>query len=129
MKQILAVSSDELVFNKMNQYLSKHEDVTVTSIHTGDEALKKIKDTSFDLVIAEETLSDMGGVDFVKKCIAINFMINCVLTGSKTPEKFHEDTEGLGVLMQLPASPNREDVEQLLKYLDKIQKDVINQKK
>jgi len=44
-------------------------------------------------------------------------MINCACVSPLPPEDFHETSEGLGVLMQLPVNPGKFEAEDLLKRL------------
>ena len=81
-------------------------------------ARKYIK--SFDMVVSDESLSDMTGLEFVKKLVMTHPMTHCALVNSLSPETYHEASEGLGLLMQLPAAPDRETSEQLLSHLKTI---------
>jgi len=60
----------------------------------------------------------MTGIEFMKKLLPINPMINCAAVSPLPPEEFHEASEGLGVLVQLPVAPGKLDAENLLKRLD-----------
>jgi hypothetical protein len=44
-------------------------------------------------------------------------MINCASVSGLEPEKFHELSEGLGLMDQLPTRPGKEDAERLLRNL------------
>jgi len=87
---------------------------------SGSHALSMIAERSFDLVVTNEELGDMTGLEFIKTLIAQKPMVNCAVVSSLLPEDFHEVSEGLGVLMQLPANPGREYAEELLGHLKKI---------
>ncbi|MCK5229369.1 MAG: hypothetical protein KAR13_03835, partial [Desulfobulbaceae bacterium] len=73
-----------------------------------------------DLVIIDEKFSDMTGLEFAEKLVTVNPMMNCAMVSSLSPEDFHEATEGLGILMQLPLASGKEDAEKLLKHLNSI---------
>ena len=88
--------------------------------NSGNAALTLIKDKTVNLIIADESLGDMAGLEFAKKLISINPMINCALVSSLSPEDFHEASEGLGLMMQLPVQPEKQHIEQLLKQVDTI---------
>ncbi|NQT21997.1 MAG: response regulator [Candidatus Omnitrophica bacterium] len=129
MINFLLVNSKLSSFSEMNDYFNEKNDISIDAASSGEDAFKIINSKKIDLIIADNQLSDMSGIEFVKKCITINFMLNCVLTGTKSPEQFHEDTEGLGILMQIPPKPGKDDSEKLLQYFNKIQKDILNLKK
>jgi polyhydroxyalkanoate synthesis regulator phasin len=44
-------------------------------------------------------------------------MINCASISHLLPEEFHEVSEGLGLMAQLPMEPGKEHVEKLLQRL------------
>jgi len=95
-------------------------DVSTEWTESGDKALFILDAKKFDLVVIDEKLSDMTGLDFAKKLIAVNPLINCALVSSLSPEDFHNASEGLGIVMQLPPLPNKEDTEKLLEHLSRI---------
>ena len=62
----------------------------------------------------------MTGLEFIKTVIAIKPMINCAAVSSFLPDDFHEVSEGLGILMQLPVNPGHKYAGKLLERLNKI---------
>ena len=84
------------------------------------EALKRIATEVFDLVITDEKLPDMTGLELIKKLIAVNPMTDCAAVSSQTPEAFHASSEGLGILMALPPGPDLKDTEKLIQHFEKI---------
>ena len=87
---------------------------------SGSNAIAKIAEGSFDLVVTDEDLSDMTGLEFIEKVISKKPMVNCAAVTSLLPADFHEASEGLGILMQLPVSPGQEQAEKLLSQLKTI---------
>ena len=79
-----------------------------------------IAERNFDLVVADEKLGDMTGLEFIRGVVAKNPMVNCAAVSSLMPEDFHEASEGLGILMQLPVRPGQEYAEKLLAHLKSI---------
>ncbi len=47
-------------------------------------------------------------------------MTNCVAASALSSDQFHETYEGLGVLMQLPLTPNEESGKELVRILKKL---------
>ena len=72
---------------------------------TGAAGLALLKGKLMDLVIVDEQLDDMSGIEFVKQLVKVNPLVNTTIVSSLADEEFHEATEGLGVLMQLPPHP------------------------
>ena len=87
---------------------------------SGDQALKTIRKKKFDLVITDESLGDMTGLELTKRLVAINPTINSAAVSSLSKEAYHKVSEGLGILMQLPSRPNRADGQQLMTRLNQI---------
>ena len=120
MIKILLVTSEREPFSEFATVLRKEDDVELTWAATGQEALEAISDNPVDLVIVNENIGDMTGIEFMKKLLPINPMINCAAVSPLAPEEFHEASEGLGVLVQLPVDPGEPEAEDLLKRLKKL---------
>jgi len=97
--------------------LEKNHDVELTWTESGQKALDMLWETSVDLVVADKELGDMTGLEFAEKLLRINPMINCAVLSPLPSDEFHEASEGLGVLAQLPLRPAKADAEKLLKRL------------
>jgi DNA-binding response OmpR family regulator len=95
-------------------------DVQLVRAESGGIGLSMIAEGNFDLVVADENLGDMAGLEFIRAIVAKQPMVNCAVVSSLTPEDFHEASEGLGILMQLPTSPGQEQAEMLLGQLKTI---------
>ena len=117
---IVFVAKDFSRFSVLVDRLRQEQDVALIPVATGAAGLEKLQGKPLDLVIVDEQLDDMSGIDFVKKLVAINPLANTAIVGSQPDEVFHEDTEGLGVLMQLPPHPTKKDADQLLGIIAKI---------
>lgn len=117
MIKILLVTSERESFSEFVSALAKNDDVELSWAANGQEALEEIPDNPVDLVVVNENIGDMTGIEFMIKLLMINPMINCAAVSSRSHEEFHEASEGLGVLMQLPVSPAEFEAEDLLKRL------------
>ena len=95
-------------------------DVKTTWAESVSYALSMLAERDFDLVVTDEDLGDMTGLEFIKTVITQKPMVNCAAISSLSPDDFHVASEGLGVLMQLPVNPGYEYAEILLKRLEKI---------
>lgn len=95
--------------------------VHTTYLNSGQKALSTISKEAFDLLIADEDLGDMTGLQLIESVVTQNPMLNCAVISSLTHDDFHEASEGLGVLMQLSNEPDKTEVDQLLEQLRKIQ--------
>ncbi len=119
MTRVLLIGPDRNIFFHIENTLKKN-DFFPEWIDSGVASLSKVSDSTYHLAITDEKLSDMSGLDFIKKLITVNPMINSAAISTLSSEDFHEASEGLGVLMQLPERPDERDAETLLSHLGKI---------
>lgn len=118
--QIAFVARDFSRFGALVARLKREQDVELIAATTGAGALNSLKNRRLDLVIVDDRLDDMGSIDFVRQLVTVNPLANTAIVGSLPAEAFHEATEGLGVLMQLPPAPTEADAEHLLATLARI---------
>ena len=117
--KILLVSQDKASMSAFKAGLEENQ-VQTAWAESGSNAIVKIAEGSFDLVVTDENLSDMTGLEFIEKVISRKPMVNCAAVTSLLPDDFHEASEGLGILMPLPVSPGQEQAEKLLSQLKTI---------
>lgn len=119
MPHVLFVTTDKTTLAQ----LSLGMDLPDGALHwasTGNQALAMLKNRPVDLVVADERLGDMTGLAFVEKLVKVNPMINCATVSALSKSDYHEASEGLGILLQLPVGPNRADGKALMAVLEKI---------
>lgn len=117
---VLITVKDFSRFAALVARLRREQDIELVPATTGAAGLKVLKTKRIDLVIVDEQLDDMDGIALVKQVVKINPLVNTALVSSLAADEFHEATEGLGVLMQLPSHPLESDAEALLAVLTKI---------
>jgi CheY-like chemotaxis protein len=117
--QILLAGRDETALSDFKAALAENQALTAWA-KSGSNAVARITEGKFDLVITDENLGDMTGLECIRKIVQINPMINSAAVSSLLPDNFHEASEGLGVLMQLPATPGRGQAAELLEKLKHI---------
>ena len=116
---LVANSIDDSMQNILAAF-NQHIDIKVTVARTGTQALNNISYRTFHLVVIAKKLEDISGLELAEKIVKINPMINCATASDLTPEDFHEASEGLGILMQLPMCPKKEHGIALLKRVQEI---------
>lgn len=114
MLKLLLVSPDNNSLSGLASALKEQDDVELSTSESGEKALAMVSKKIFDLVVTDEELGDMTGLAMAKRLISLNPMINCVVVSSMPPDEFHEASEGLGLMDQLPVRPGAEDAEKLL---------------
>jgi len=116
---ILLASRDKASMSAFKAGLEENQ-VQTAWAQSGSNAIAKLTEGNFDLVVTDENLGDMTGLEFIEKVISKNPMVNCAAVSSLLPADFHEASEGLGILMQLPVRPGQEEAEKLLGQLKNI---------
>jgi DNA-binding NtrC family response regulator len=119
MIKALVASSRRNIFSNLESVFADHL-IETSWVETGSQALSMIAEHNFDLIVSDETITDITGLELAKKLIQKNPMLNIVLVSSLSSKDFHEASEGLGILMQLPPDPQKADAEKLLEHLNHI---------
>lgn len=120
MENLLLVSSGKAPLSDLASALEKDKDVDVSWAKSGLEALKSVSGSAFDLVITDETLADMTGLELAGKLLSVNPMIHCASVSTLSQREYHERSEGLGLMDPLPDRPGEKDGERLLQNLRQI---------
>lgn len=120
MFKLLLVTPNKQALAGLASGLAECEDVQVFWAESGSQALDIASGTNIDLVVTLEKLEDMTGLKLAAEVLSINPMINCAAVSPMSPEEFHEASEGLGLMCQLPPCPGEEEGKDLvarLKYI------------
>jgi len=117
MLKLLLVSPNKASLSGLASALVEHGDVDLSWAESGEKALEIASDIAIDLVVTDERLGDMTGLEFAGRLLSVNPIINCASVSRLSPEDFHEVSEGLGLMAQLPIQPSKEDAEKLLQHL------------
>jgi len=117
MLKLLLVSPDKASLSDLALALAEFKDVELSWVASGEKALSKASDHEIDLVITDEKLGDMTGLEFAGRLLSVNPRINCASVSQLSPENFHDASEGLGLMAQLPVRPVKEDAGKLIQCL------------
>jgi len=117
MHRLLLVTSDKNSLSVLASSLLTHGDVELSWADSGETALDMISKTPVDLLVTDEKLVDMSGLELANRLLHVNPMINCAAVSSLSHDDFHEASEGLGLLEQLSPQPDAEQAEDLLQRL------------
>lgn len=117
---VLIVAKNIKQFSTFIRGLQRLSTIELVEATTGAEGFLSLQGKQIDLVIVDEQFDDMSGIAFVKQLVKINPLVNTAMVSTLADHDFHEATEGLGVLMQLPVAPGEKDAEALLGILEKI---------
>lgn len=87
---------------------------------SGAEALAILSARQVDLIVIDEMLQEMTGLDLARQVAFRNPMTAAALVSPLAPEAFHEATEGLGILAQLPLQPGRAEFRDLFEKMGRV---------
>ncbi|MBU3915485.1 response regulator [bacterium] len=120
MIRLLLVSPNLDSISGFFEFVEKQSEISVLETDTGAKALDIISVEKLDLVIADEDLQDMTCLEFVKKMVMANPMVNCAVISSMPDDKFHEATEGMGILTRLSPAMDEKQLKELILQVQEI---------
>ena len=120
MMRILLVSDNPSGFDSLHQGLLKQSGVMVDMAGTLDEAMAGISVDMPALVVVDESLGGVSGKQVIEDMIRKNPMVNTALVSPLSDEDFHEDTEGLGILMPIRKNAGEAQARELIERLEKL---------
>lgn len=117
MLRIIFAAQNYAGFAALVERLRQEPDIELIPVSTSASVKKALGEQEIHLLIAAEHLEDCSGETCIRK-VAMQFpLVHTALCSPLDPEAFHESTEGLGVLLQLPPQPGRSDAERILKRM------------
>jgi len=123
MYKIVIVTSRQDDFGEFRRALETTErNIALQWASSGSDALTIASETTPELLVVDETLEDMDGLTLIRKLLGVNAMINTALISRLSSSEFHEATEGLGILSNLPVVPGKTDANAILTILSGIVK-------
>lgn len=97
--------------------LWQDQGVALIHVDSAEKAMDQVRKQDIALIVVGEDLADMQAIEFVTHVVKTWPMLNTAMVSSLSSEDFHEYTEGLGILMQLPVNPSGDDAAALLHTL------------
>ncbi len=119
MMSTVVVSSEKDIYSQIESAM-KTRNKKICRVTSGAGALSLLLQDPMDLMIINETLSDMTARQLIEQVIKENSMVNCAVISDRSPEDFHAYYEGLGVLMQFSKIPDETDLGRLFEHVDHI---------
>jgi DNA-binding NarL/FixJ family response regulator len=117
---ILMVTDNTAPLAALAAALEQRSGIEVRFAASGDAGFDFLQRHRVDLVIIDQWLDQGSGIAFAKQLVKAHPLVNIAIVGSEDDESFHQATEGLGVLMQLPPQAGAVEAEKLLTVLERI---------
>lgn len=117
MKKILIVTSQKEKFSPFIDALTREAGVETILSESADAAIESVSADKPSLVVIDETVGETPGLKIARNILMKNAMVNQAVVSSLTPEEFHEASEGLGIMAQLPPTPDAASAKMLLDTL------------
>ncbi|MCM8824482.1 MAG: response regulator [Candidatus Omnitrophica bacterium] len=118
-KKILVIDDEELITKSLLKLLTT-EGYDTTVVRSGKEAIDKIKEINFDLIICDMRMPDMDGIETIKgirvhlKKLNKRSIPEVLITGYADKDKY-EDALGLKVADYIYKPFDREDFLKVVK--------------
>jgi len=117
MYRIVIVSSNPESFSVLAGALQADSRIAIERVAAGDQALALVISAAPNLVILDEKAGEPSDFEFIRSIMQRNALIDAVVVSRLSEKEFHESSEGLGILMQLPPRPGLPEAEALLARL------------
>jgi DNA-binding response OmpR family regulator len=120
MPRILIAADKADRFEELARALDSARNVEILWAHDDEAALGKATAASPDLVIVDEHLGQVSGLQWIRRLMEVNASIHTAAVSSRPHDVFHEASEGLGIMTHLPPRPGKFEAEMLLKSLNQL---------
>ncbi len=113
---LLFVSGQTDELKAMGDALAELIPVRISHAATAEQALAMAKDASVKLAVIGGKFEG-DALELVNQLMLQDAFINTAVVSDESEEDFHERSEGLGVLAQLPNSPGPQQAKELVELL------------
>ena len=117
MHRILLVADQVDTLEELARTLGREKELEIVWDHDAEAALESVKAEAPALVIVDETIGGGSGLELITRLIGVNAFIQTAAVSPLPHDDFHEASEGLGIMAQLPPRPGEADTQKLLQTL------------
>ena len=96
--KILVVDDEELICWALKRTFEKHAGHSVCCVYTGNDAIKKIMENQYDVVITDLKLPDVHGTELVRKIKELGIDTPVIVISSYLSENMLDNVMKQGVL-------------------------------
>jgi len=120
MLRILLVADKIDAFEELAQALNNEGQTEILWAHDSQTALDKATVDAPGLAIVDEYIGEVEGLDWIQHLISVNAFIQTAVVSRLPHEVFHDISEGLGIMAQLPPRPGESDARRVLEVMGKM---------
>ena len=120
MHRILVAAPDPKPWAEFADALIGNQEIQLAWVRTGAAALSDVMRHPPLCVVVDDSLPDMGALELVRRLLTVNAMISTAVVSGLGGDEFHEASEGLGILYQIPPAPGKTHAEDLITRLQRI---------
>ena len=114
---IILISERQNQLSDFINALQKDGEVYILTAATFEEAIQMVARQVPALIVVDEQVGNLAGLDLVRLLMEVNAFINTAVFSALSEEEFHHHSEGLGILARLPIQPEKKDARRLLDLL------------
>ncbi len=108
--KILVVDDEELICWSLKRSIEKKEGHSVCCVYTANEALQKMMENRYDVIITDLKLPDFDGSELIKKVKELNMDIPVIVISSHFSQNTMDDFSSRGVFRCITKPFQIEDV-------------------
>lgn len=123
MPKFVIATTEKTRFLAFAEALKSETGYQIDWVDSKSAVMKAASGRSTQLVIIDEMLGDLEGMELAREIILVNAMVNLVMVSHLPPEDFHEASEGLGIMAQLPVLPEKTHAADIVDRLKKLMPD------
>ncbi|MGM0452815.1 MAG: hypothetical protein ACQERN_06600 [Thermodesulfobacteriota bacterium] len=117
MKQILIATQQPDRFSPLAGRVKAQSDYTIAWADTTQKLFDAVSATPPKLTIIDAHIDGKSGIALAREAIMKNAMADIAVVSSLSEEEFHEASEGLGIVAQLPPAPDETHAGRLIELL------------
>jgi CheY-like chemotaxis protein len=92
----------------------------IVAVRSAADAVEAAQRLRPQLVVIDAELGDQTAADLIRRLLGIDAMINTAVASAEAEAIFHEETEGLGILMKLSPLPTSAEAGRLVECLRQV---------
>jgi CheY-like chemotaxis protein len=92
----------------------------IVKVRSALDAIEAAQSLRPQLVVIDAEIGDLSVTELIRRLLGIDAMINTAVASAEAEAIFHEENEGLGILMKLPPLPTSAEAGRLAECLRQV---------